>query len=593
MEQKEFEKSMKSFLEAGVHFGHKSNIWNPNMKPYVFMKRHGVHIIDLKKTVLLFDKAYNYVKNVTASGGKILFVGTKKQARGILEEQVSGTDHYYMTSRWIGGLLTNNRVVKKSLERLNELVEFFENEEEQKKYLKKQILQFKKEKDKLMGNFKGILKMDKLPDLIFVVDAFNEKNCINEAKIMNIPICAMVDTNSDPTGIDLVIPSNDDAIRSISFFVSNIVKATKEGEEIYKKNKKVEDMALNYTNLKNDSLGDEAASSSEAVSNEKETEQKEVSQKETIQKRENEREDKQTDKVEDKVETQEKEEKSVEKVNLADIKELRELTNIGMMECKKALIEAKGDKEKAIKILKEKGLSIVSKRKDKATNEGGIFVKEESDRGWIVKVSCETDFVANSEGFVKFLEKTGAALVAKGEGFISEEDYKKDLNEIIAQTKEKIEVSEPSVLTSEAGVIICYLHSNKKIGVLVELAANSAADKEKLSQNQAIQTFGKDVAMQIAAMNPLAVSLDNIDEKVREEQKEIFKKQMEGEGKDPSLIDKIVAGKVNKYFSEQCLVEMESVKEDKKTIKSLVKDLSDKAGVPFSIKRFIRLSIGS
>ena len=558
LEQKEFEKSMKTFLEAGVHFGHKNNIWNPNMKKYVFMKRNGVHIIDLQKTVLLFEKAYNYVKNVSASGGKVLFVGTKKQAKIIIEEEVAKNNYYYLSNHWVGGLLTNNKVIQKSINRLKELNAFFENEEEQKKYLKKQIFKLKKKRDRLQANFKGIINMEKLPDLIFIIDAFYEKNCVQEAKIMGITTCAMVDTNSDPRDIDLVIPSNDDAIRSISFFVTNIIKAIKEGEEIFKKNKEIEDLAINYDLLKKGEAGDDKMKKTTDTDNQNEANK----------------------------------EKNASKVKLSDIKELRELTNIGMMECKKALVEAQGNKEKAIKILKEKGLEVIAKRKDKAANEGVVFIHEKGNEGWMLKASCETDFVANSKAFDELVSTMGENFIEQGESFLKSENFGKTLNEKIAQTKEKIEIKDPIHIISENGFITSYLHSNKKIGVLVEITTIEK-DVEKLKSNESIKIFAKDLAMQVAAMDPLAVSLEEVDEKMIDEQKNIFLKQLEKDKKDPKILEKIIKGKVNKYFSDQCLLEMESVKENKKTIKEIVKSLSKKTNLEFKIKQFKRLQISA
>ncbi len=575
---------MKVFLEAGVHFGHKSNIWNPNMKKYVFMKRNGVHIIDLQKTVLLFEKAYNYIKNVSASGGKILFVGTKKQAKIIIEEEVAKHNYYYMANRWVGGLLTNNKVIRKSIDRLKELNAFLENEEEQKRYLKKQIFKLKKERDRLHANFQGIVHMDKLPDLIFIIDVFYEKNCVQEAKIMGIPTCAMVDTNSDPRDIDLVIPSNDDAIRSISFFVSNIIKAIKEGEEIFKKNKQMEDLVHNYDLLKKNEDPEEKSPT--------ESSPESPSEKNAAKAQKNQPQKNQPQKNQPQKNEKSQSPENASSVKLSDIKELRELTNIGMMECKKALVAAKGDKEKAIKILKEKGMEIIAKRKDKQANEGIVFVQAKGNQGWMFKASCETDFVAKSASFNELVANLGEGFLARGGEFLKSEEFRKALNEKIAQTKEKIEINDPIHLACENGFIASYLHSNKKIGVLLAITTKEGSG-EKLADNEAIRAFAKDLAMQVAAMNPLAVSLEEIDEKTMEEQKAIFLKQLEKDKKDPAILEKIVTGKVRKYFSQQCLLEMESIKEDKKTIKSIVNDLARESGLELEIKEFHRLQIGS
>lgn len=220
---------MKDLLEAGVHFGHKSASWNPRMRKFIFMKRKGVHIIDLQQTLSRAEDAYTYVKNEVANGKRVMFVGTKKQARQAIEEAATRCGQFFISSRWIGGLLTNFKTVKGSIAKLKYLEGLGANEEEKVKYTKKQLGKFEKEAIKLKTVLGGIAEMKKLPDLLFVVDAFHEAIAIAEARKMGIPVVALVDTNSNPDTVDVVIPGNDDAIRSITLFVNYIGEAVAEG----------------------------------------------------------------------------------------------------------------------------------------------------------------------------------------------------------------------------------------------------------------------------------------------------------------------------------------------------------------------------
>lgn len=226
------EVSMKTLLEAGVHFGHQTRRWNPKMSPFIFGKRNGIYIIDLQKTLDLFKIAAKYVRDISSEGWKILFVGTKRQAADIIEEEAKRCGMYYVNNRWLGGLLTNFNVIKKSIERLREIEKIFEDEETLKHYTKKERIKLQREKQKLEKNLKGIKDMDELPDALFVVDPEKEANAVKEARKLGIPVIAVVDTNCDPDMVDVIIPGNDDAIRAIKLFVSAIADAVLEGQAL-------------------------------------------------------------------------------------------------------------------------------------------------------------------------------------------------------------------------------------------------------------------------------------------------------------------------------------------------------------------------
>jgi len=221
---------MKQLLEAGVHFGHQTRRWNPKMKEYIFTERNGIYIIDLQKTVRMVEAAYNAVRQVAADGGKILFIGTKKQAQDAVREEAERCGMYYVNQRWLGGMLTNFETIKRRIARLNELEEI-EGTEYWSKLTKKEQAQLLHEKEKLEKNLGGIKGMKSLPDMAFVIDPRRERIAVSELRKLGIPIVAIVDTNCDPDEIDYVIPGNDDAIRAVKLLTSKIADAVIEGRQ--------------------------------------------------------------------------------------------------------------------------------------------------------------------------------------------------------------------------------------------------------------------------------------------------------------------------------------------------------------------------
>lgn len=223
--------SMKELLEAGVHFGHQTHRWNPKMKPFIYTERNGIHIIDLQKTVEYGQIAYDAIKDIAATGGKVLFVGTKKQAQDSVRQEAEKCQQYFVTHRWLGGMLTNWTTIRNSIQRLKKL-EKMEVDGTFEALTKKEILQLNKEKEKLERNLGGIKEMDGVPDAIFIIDPKKESIAVNEARKLNIPIFAIVDTNCDPEFVDFPIPGNDDAIRAIGLFCQIMAEAVLEGLNI-------------------------------------------------------------------------------------------------------------------------------------------------------------------------------------------------------------------------------------------------------------------------------------------------------------------------------------------------------------------------
>ncbi|WP_431794357.1 30S ribosomal protein S2 [Bacillus altitudinis] len=225
--------SMKQLLEAGVHFGHQTRRWNPKMKRYIFTERNGIYIIDLQKTVKKVEEAYNFTKNLAADGGKILFVGTKKQAQDSVKEEAIRSGMFYVNQRWLGGTLTNFETIQKRIKRLKDIEKMQENGTFEV-LPKKEVVQLKKELERLEKFLGGIKDMKRLPDALFIIDPRKERIAVAEARKLNIPIIGIVDTNCDPDEIDVVIPANDDAIRAVKLLTAKMADAileSKQGEE--------------------------------------------------------------------------------------------------------------------------------------------------------------------------------------------------------------------------------------------------------------------------------------------------------------------------------------------------------------------------
>lgn len=221
--------SMKQLLEAGVHFGHQTRRWNPKMKKYIFVERNGIYIIDLQKTVRKLEEAYSFMKQVGEEGGKVLFVGTKKQAQDAIKEEAERSGNYYINQRWLGGTLTNFGTIQKRVNRMKQ-IERMEEDGTFEVLPKKEVVQLNKEHDRLVKFLGGIRDMNGLPDVMFVVDPRKERIAVAEAMKLNIPIVGIVDTNCDPDEIDYVIPANDDAIRAVKLLTGKMADALLESK---------------------------------------------------------------------------------------------------------------------------------------------------------------------------------------------------------------------------------------------------------------------------------------------------------------------------------------------------------------------------
>ena len=224
---------MKELLEAGVHFGHQSQRWNPKMKKFIYSSRNDIHVIDLHKTIPLIEKAYEFVRNATSGNGTVLFIGTKKQAQEAVEEAANRCGMFYVNQRWMGGTLTNFKTLKKNIARLNS-IEKMKADGTVEKLPKKEVIMLEREYRKLVRGLGGIRQMTNLPNTVFVIDTKKEQTAVNEAKKLGIPVVAIIDTNADPDEVEYPIPGNDDAIRSIKLVTGIIAEAVIAGREIAK-----------------------------------------------------------------------------------------------------------------------------------------------------------------------------------------------------------------------------------------------------------------------------------------------------------------------------------------------------------------------
>jgi len=235
--------TMKELLEAGVHFGHQTKRWNPKMKEYIFGERNGIYIIDLQKTLKMFKEASKYVQDQAAEGKLVLFVGTKRQAQDAIAEEATRCGMFYVNQRWLGGLLTNWITVQKSVKRLKELDEMA-TDGRYELLPKKEVVKLERERKHLQANLAGIKNLNRLPDVVFVIDSNKEQIAVKEARKLGIPVVAVVDTNCDPSEVDYVIPGNDDALRAIRLFASKIADSVVEGAQFVNDKQELADAAL-------------------------------------------------------------------------------------------------------------------------------------------------------------------------------------------------------------------------------------------------------------------------------------------------------------------------------------------------------------
>ena len=526
---------IKQLLEAGVHLGHKTLRWNPKMKRYIFGEKNSIHIIDLTQTVEFIKNALVEVHKVIASGGKLLVVSTKKQASEQVSDLAKETGQYYVNYRWLGGMLTNWNTIQNSIKRLKKLED--QLSKENLGFTKKEILKFGKEKEKLQRSLGGISEMKKTPDLIFIIDTNIESLAVAEAKKLGIPIIAVLDTNSDPTGINFPIPGNDDARRSINLYCE-LLKKQKNLLRVQRKKLKINSRKSKINNFK-----------FHLMSN---------------------------------------------KDLLDNIKKLREMTGVGFKDCKIALDESKGNIEKSIEFLRKKGIAKASKKMSRTASEGLVLVKEHQGEISLIEINSETDFVAKNKDFVIFCKELSEInFDTKGDlnklndtkmknGII----VKDNLVNLIAKIGEKITIRRANFFDNSNGMNFYYVHSaiEKGIGKIISIVKIDGVSKGKNDD------IGSKIAMHITASNPLAIDKDNIKKNLVDKELEIIKAEITNSGKPIEMAEKISKGKITKFLNENSLLNQIWIMDPKKKVSDILKENS--LNKQLKILEFVRYKVG-
>ena len=446
--------TMKQLLDSGTHFGHQTRRWNPKMKRFIFTDRNGIYIIDLQQTLTYIDKAYEFVKETVAHGGSIMFVGTKKQAQESIAEEATRVGMPYVNQRWLGGMLTNFSTVHKRLQRLKEL-EAMEQTGGFEGRTKKEILMLTREKNKLERSLGGIRDMQKVPSAIWVVDTNKEHIAVGEARKLGIPVIAILDTNCDPDLVDYPIPGNDDAIRSAALLTKVVASAVAEGLQAR--------AGAGGNGDKPEAEGAEPLAEWE---------------QELLARRHRAGAERRARHARGRHPTTEPEDhRKAEMANYtaADVKRLRELTGAGMLDSKNALVEADGDFDKAVELLRIKGAKDVGKRAERATAEGLVAAKD----GALIELNSETDFVAKNAEFQAVADQIVAAAAAskadrrrraQGRQGRVTRTVEQTIADLSAKIGEKLELRRVAYFD---GTVETYLHKRAAdlppaVGVLVE-----------------------------------------------------------------------------------------------------------------------------
>eukprot|EP00210_Caulerpa_lentillifera_P008757 g8353.t1 len=573
------------------------------MKPYIHSVRHGVHIIDLQQTVGFLENALKATTDIVAKGGRVLFVSTKPQACTYIRQYAEQCGQYYVDYRWLGGMLTNWKTISKSIDRLKDLKKRFDSGE-MKQYTKKEQISFEREYNKLGLSLGGIKDMGNLPDLIFVIDTNREAIAILEAKKLSIPVIAVLDTNSDPEGIDYPIPGNDDAIKSIELYCQMMSKAILEGikKEAHSSGIDV-GASLELPTAEKESVKEEEPKTADIGDQDKavdastqttEKDEKVVSKTKT-KTNQGSKTAKETTAVE---EPEDKDQATPAGVTAEMVKTLRTQTGAGMMDCKKALTETGGNLEEAKDWLRKKGLSAAAKKADRQASEGCVGVQENGTSGLLLEVNSETDFVARNKQFQDFaLQMLG---VIRDHNLATIEDLKaftlssgptveEALLQLSATIGERLELRRIGMLSVSKGVVVSYVHnmfvpSLGKLGVLVAL--ESEGDQEKL------RDLGRRIAMHIAAAHPLFTSIETADPEVIERERSIIREQTATSGKPENVLEKMLEGRMRKYFEEIILEEQSFVMDPDRKIKTLLEHETTSVGAPIKITGFLRFKLG-
>jgi small subunit ribosomal protein S2 len=545
------ELNIESMLDHGLHLGHLSRFWNPKMKEFIFKVRYGVHIINLVKTERYFKRSLSFIEKIVSKGGKILFVGTKSTARDILAEQAQRCQMPYVNHRWLGGMLTNFKTVKLSINRLSKLQEMNE-QGVLDKLTKKEALMKRREIDKLEKTLGGIKKLNRLPDALFVVDVGYEDIAVKEANKLGIPVIGIVDTNNSPDGIQYLIPANDDAIRSISYSLSLVAQLIEETRARHTEVQKQE--ARQLTRDPSAKKPKEHKEPKETVASPKADKPQVVSEPVLAQAAE-------------------------VVISAAHVKQLRELTGAGMMECKKALVDAHGDFEKAQEFLVQSGQKKVAKSATRIAAEGVVDIIQHDNFIGLVEINCETDFVARDATFQHLRELIKQAVTVRPASLeellaltVDGLSIEQHVQHAITKIGEKVTVRRCHFEDFSVDKVGFYNHTGKMAAVVTLEGAHG--------------TLARDLAMHVAAMNPQYLTSSAVPQAAIVAQKEILEQELTDEEKVSNVKEKILEGRLAKHFSAQSLLEQAFIKNPDLTIAALLEQHQAK------IQHYIRFEVG-
>jgi len=580
--------TMRQLLEAGTHFGHQTRRWNPKMAPYLYGARGGIHIIDLQQTVPMLHHALEAIRETIAQGGHILFVGTKRQASQKVKEAAQLCGQYYVNHRWLGGMLTNWKTVSQSIKRLEDLEEKLSKGTQG--FTKKELLSLQRERDKLELSLGGIKDMGGAPQMLFVIDTNKESIAIKEANKLGIPVVAIVDSNSTPEGISYLIPGNDDAQRAIDLYCSLVSAAVLDGLQAQVRSSGTDIGAAEHVTVV---IEEEAFADSASTPESKATPKAKAAPAPKVEGKE-----KSTEASKSPATSKKKGDSLSADISPSLVKDLREKTGAGMMDCKKALTETKGDLEAAIDWLRTKGLAAAAKKSGRVAAEGLVAVACDKTEGAVVEVNAETDFVGRNDQFQAFVHEV-AKLAINAQGDLetlekmaypqSEKTVAEELTQLIATIGENMTLRRTAFLKVSKGVVSPYIHSATapglgRIGVLVALESSAPQDK--------LEALGKQIAMHIAASEPLSLTVEELAPDAIERERAIFREQALASGKPVEFVDKMVEGRLRKFYEEVVLEEQAFVIDGKTRIKDLVETHAKEWKHPVKLAGFVRFALG-
>ena len=699
--------TMRQLLEAGVHFGHQTHRWNPKMSPYIFGARNNIHIIDLRETVPLLHQALVSVREVIGGGGRLLFVGTKRQASTLVADAAQRCGQYYVNHRWLGGMLTNWKTISNSIRRLRELDE--QMEDDSLGFTKKEQLKLTREREKLHRALGGIKDMGGLPDMLFVIDIIKEEIAVKEARKLGIPTIGVVDTNVDPDMVTYPVPGNDDAGRAIELYLDLVSRSVisglqyeqvASGADIGASEELPEQVILEdapalmaETPAEPEAVApaepevapaepevapaapetpaepEAAAAEPEVAPAEPEAAPAEPevapaapepsprrrrpsprwhqpsprrrqpsprrrqpsprwrqpspnrrrprprrrrpsprrhrpspNRRPPGKRRRAWRKSPQAEPGRDGASASLNpiitRGRNMTQITAAQVKALRDQTGAGMMDCKKALAETEGDIEAATDWLRAKGLAAAQKKAGRVAAEGLIAVRVENGRGGMVEVNSETDFVARNEEFQAFVDNVGDmvngcegdAEALKGTDYPSTgHSVGDELTRLIGTIGENLQIRRATSVAVASGVVGSYVHSAIKpglgrIGVLVGLESDGASGP--------LEALAKQVAMHVAASAPRSVDVESLPRDVVDRERAVLSEQARESGRPEEIIQKMVDGRMRKFYQDSVLLEQTWVHDAELTVAKAIAEAEKELGAEIRVAGFERFVLG-